>query len=271
MSPAEGFAAGAPRLRVSWADAFSAVHAALDAGLVLHGRDVDAQCDVTAGRERRAVGHDMWITWSYYAGGRQERSEYTSASDLARSLIGNAIVPGILGKVGAWSSAVAAIDKAGIAPSFGERVEHDSSIATASQRAIERTLDRIGWELRSIEVNVATRHARVEVRRAETIVTLDASDRSASVTRERQRVRAETIGPHWNRTRVERLGHELVGRSKHGTFAEGLASLATYMVDNGNGRELASSTIVRLLSMPALPSPDVDPKEEDTHGPPTTT
>lgn len=100
--------------RVSWADAFSAVHAALDAGLVLHGRDDDEQCDVTAGREHRAVGPDTWITWSYYEGGRQERSEYTSASDLARGLIGNAIVPGILGKVGAWSSAAAALDKAGM-------------------------------------------------------------------------------------------------------------------------------------------------------------
>lgn len=270
MSPAECLVAGASRQRVSWADAFSAVHAALDAGLVLHGRDIDAPCDVTAGRERQAIGSDAWITWSYYEGGRQEREEYTSASDLARSLIGNAIVPGILGKVGAWSSAVAAIDKAGITPAFGERVERDGSIATASQRAIERTLDRIGWELRSIEVNAATRHARVEARRAETIVTLDATDRGTSITRERQRVRAETIGPHWNRTRVERLGHELVGRSKHATLAEGLASLATYMVDNGNGRELHASTIVRLLSAPALPSAHAD-HEESAHGPSTPT
>lgn len=270
MSPADGLVAGAPRQRVSWADAFSAVHAALDAGLVLHGRDVDEQRDVTAGRERCAVGFDTWITWSYYEGGRQEREEFTSASDLARSLIGNAIVPGILGKVGAWSSAAAALDKAGIMPAFGERKESDSSIATAPQRAIERALGRIGWELRSIEVNTATRHARVEVRRAETIVTLDASDRGASITRERQRVRVVTIGPHWSRSVQERLGHELIGRSKHGTFAEGLASLATYMIDNGNGHELHTSTIVRLLSSPALPSADAD-HEESAYGPSTAT
>jgi hypothetical protein len=250
--------ADTPRPRVSWADAFSAVHAALDAGLVLHGRDVDERRDVTAGRERRAVGPDAWITWSYYEGGRQEREEYTSASDLARSLIGNAIVPGILGKVGAWSSAIAAIGAA--------------NIVSAPDKAIEKALTRVGWELCSIEIDAVARRARVDVKRDGMFVTLDSSDRETTITRQRQRRSVVTIGPHFNRTTVERLDMEFVGRSKHGTFAEGLTSLATYMVDNGNGRQLHASTIVRLLSMPAVLSADADRTEaESTHGPSTPT
>lgn len=116
----------------------------------------------------------------------------------------------------------------------GSRVERAPSAPVIASRAAV-ALDRLGWILLAADFNLSSGALRVELRRNDGLmVTLDrdASGR-ASLTRERVVHYVTTIGRRGDRSPVDRIRHEFIGRERvHGGPRDALRALSNYVGDN---------------------------------------
>lgn len=121
-----------------------------------------------------------------------------------------------------------------------------------AQRALVRALESAGWRLRAVEIDTHRATARVELVRADgLLVTLDARDGRASITREMTDREVVAVGRRGDRSRAERLHMRFVGRSRHEGVRSALRSLCNYVEDNAPVGKLPRSS-VRALFAPLM-------------------
>lgn len=108
----------------------------------------------------------------------------------------------------------------------------DLSTCLPATRRLEIGLQRLGWRIVSAELDLARETARIELRRDDLVVTFDARNGRASVTRERLRVVTVAVGRRGDRFLAEQIRMEFVGRTKLLGARSGLRWLAHYIADN---------------------------------------
>jgi hypothetical protein len=101
--------------------------------------------------------------------------------------------------------------------------------------ALERTLERAGWQILAVDIDMSSETARIELRRGELFVTFDARNGKASTTRERQEIRTYKAGRKGDIYRAERVHMHFIGRARHDNARDGLSWLAGYLADNSAG------------------------------------
>lgn len=108
------------------------------------------------------------------------------------------------------------------------------NLTPSAQTRLVATLERLGWRLAAAEVNLVANTARVELQRADgLVVTLDARNGRASITRERVRTVTEHCGRRGDRYRAETLHTEFIGRTRHPDgIRSAMRSLCNYVEDN---------------------------------------
>lgn len=103
-----------------------------------------------------------------------------------------------------------------------------------------------GWELRSAEIDMVGRTARIEVSRGGRRVTLDVRHGRASVSRETWGVEQSAVGRRGDRSVVERIVPHFLGRARFESAPLAIRYFADYIDSNGNG-QLIGSHALRLL------------------------
>lgn len=119
-----------------------------------------------------------------------------------------------------------------------------------AQRGLVMGLERLGWSISSVEIDLMKVTARVELRRGDLLVTLDARNGKATTTRERIRTETVLVGRRGDRCPVERLRTEFLGRAHHEGLRSGLRWLSSYVADNSTVQIPASG--VRALFAPLM-------------------
>lgn len=130
---------------------------------------------------------------------------------------------------------------------------------------LSRALAVLGWQCLQADIDTVVHTARVELKRDDgRLVTLDI-DRlgRASITREHVMHTQARIGPHWNRTVVDRLSTLFLGRDRFSDPQGAVRSLAAYVSDNSTGKaSLTSREDAFLLCFKGFPVIDVDPSKK---------
>ncbi len=123
-------------------------------------------------------------------------------------------------------------------------------MATVASRptALVHALESLGWALVAVDSDSDRGTARVCLKSTEgRVLTLDRDHIGRlTLTREQQRATTATVGRKGDRSRVDRVETEFLGRMKFTTPDEAFHYLSGYLVDNGNGKQLPSG-IIRLL------------------------
>lgn len=101
--------------------------------------------------------------------------------------------------------------------------------------ALARTLERAGWQILAVDIDMTRETARIELRRGDTFVTFDARNGKASTTRERQEIRTHKAGRRGDIYRAERVHMHFIGRERHEGARSGLRWLTNYLADNSEG------------------------------------
>jgi hypothetical protein len=122
--------------------------------------------------------------------------------------------------------------------------------ADLAQRHLSRALALLGWQCMQADVDVVARAMRIELKRGDgRLLTLDIRPGHASITREHVVHTQARIGPHWNRTVVDRLSTRFLGRERFSDPRDAALSLAAYVSDNAStGTRLDAGAVVALLS-----------------------
>ena len=107
-----------------------------------------------------------------------------------------------------------------------------AALVASAMRELPARLERIGWVLSSVEIDLANSTARVEVRRGELLVTFDARNGKATTTREQIVTERVVIGRRGDRCPVDRLRTVFLGRAHHEGIRSGLRWLCSYLADN---------------------------------------
>jgi len=123
-----------------------------------------------------------------------------------------------------------------------------------SEVALVAALEGMGWELLTCEIDMHSETARVEIKRFDgRLVTLDARNGKATVTREQQRWTTAKIGRRGDECRVDRLGTEFLGREHCLGPRHALKKMCTYLADNpAPGRPALPAQDVRRLVAPLM-------------------
>lgn len=119
--------------------------------------------------------------------------------------------------------------------------------------ALERTLERAGWQIGAVDVDLVRRTARIELRSGNRLVTFDARNGRAVTTRELVDIQTEKRGRRGDIYRSECIHMRLMGREKHGDAASGLAWLADYIAENSSTALPAGEVRAMLAPVLALP------------------
>lgn len=93
-------------------------------------------------------------------------------------------------------------------------------------------LERIGWILTNVEIDVPSESARIELKRGDLRVVFDCRRGRSTIERERWRVEAERVGRKSDRFVAETRRPEFIGRIKLRGMRAGLRALAHYVADN---------------------------------------
>lgn len=123
-------------------------------------------------------------------------------------------------------------------------------IATGAHTALVRTLERAGWQLLAVDIDMTRETARIELRRGERFVTFDARNGKATTTRERQEIRQERFGRKGDICMVDRVHMHFIGRAHHEGARSGLRWLTNYIADNSSTPLPASE--IRLMLAPMM-------------------
>lgn len=118
----------------------------------------------------------------------------------------------------------------------------------ARRKALTFVAERLGWEVISVEIDLVAQTARVEARRGARLVMLDVRHGRAVVERFDCGETTRPVGRRGDRFSARVLTREFLGRSKHTNPREALATLAGYLVDNGNGEALDAGALLALSS-----------------------
>lgn len=102
----------------------------------------------------------------------------------------------------------------------------------APVRIVAAGLSRLGWEVRSVEIDMIAETARIELKNQSLLVTFDARNGKATTTRETIGVRRALAGRRGDRFIAERLHVSLIGRHRHEGVRSGLRWLAGYVEQN---------------------------------------
>lgn len=97
-------------------------------------------------------------------------------------------------------------------------------------RLAAEALGRLGWDLRSVEIDLVAGRARIVLSRDNDgrLVTFDAGHGRVSVTREERVITHATVGRRGDRCPVERVSYRLLGRERFpGGVRAGLRYLPT--------------------------------------------
>jgi len=123
--------------------------------------------------------------------------------------------------------------------------------ASLAARSCMRALEAIGWQLIAADVDMARGTARVELRHADHMVTLDAdSIGRATVTREIVERAVVTVGRRGDRMPVERVRVRFVARTRHEGPRQAMRWLANYVQDNSTGAQFSARRAFALLMAP---------------------
>lgn len=137
-------------------------------------------------------------------------------------------------------------------PWNGFRVSDGAGLVRSSATVLVATLERAGWQLLSFEVDVDRATARVEILGSNgRLVTLDACNGRATLTREVVSFRTETCGAGGARGRgfrAERLRAEFIGRSQYPGLRSAMRGLAHYLADNAPVAALPRETARKILA-----------------------
>lgn len=118
----------------------------------------------------------------------------------------------------------------------------------ATQRTLVYALERLGWCLTNAEINNHLGTARVELRRGDLLVTLDARNHRATITRERVHTTTEVLGRRGDRYRADRLHTEFLGRTRYDSTQQALQALALYVEDNAAAHSLPTEHVLPILT-----------------------
>ena len=108
-----------------------------------------------------------------------------------------------------------------------------TDLVTQTKAALlERVLDRAGWRLLNVEIDLSSETARVEVRKGDLHVTFDARNGRATLTREIVTLCRvdQLVGS--GRWRPERLHTRFIGRQSYEGVRSGLRAMSNYLADN---------------------------------------
>ncbi len=114
-----------------------------------------------------------------------------------------------------------------------------SALAPSTALALGRArlaLAYSGWELKSVEIDMVGRTARIEVSRGGRHVTLDVRQGKASVSRELWNIEQSTVGRRGDRSVVERIVPYFLGRARFESVQSAIRYFADYIDGNGNGQ-----------------------------------
>lgn len=126
-------------------------------------------------------------------------------------------------------------------------------IAITAAGDLERTMESLGWQLLSVEIDVTAETARIKLSRGNLRVMLDARNGRASITREMMTCTQHRTGRKGDVTVVSRITPVFIGRQACGGVRSGLRTLAHYIADNS---QLAlSHAKARDLFRPLLAAP----------------
>lgn len=116
------------------------------------------------------------------------------------------------------------------------------------------SLERIGWHVLSVEVDLVAESARMELRCGANLVTFDARNGAATTTREVLWSETVVVGRRGDRCRVDRLRTRFIGRERHEGMRSGLRWLAGYIAENGSRSALPKDVrdALRLILTPQL-------------------
>lgn len=140
---------------------------------------------------------------------------------------------------------------------MAERVAALSPSAHVVRARWQYALESMGWELLTCEIDLACAAARIELRCGDRHVTLDAREGRASITRERRVAKSVAVGRRGDRFLAERVGYELIGRTRHEGVRSALRHLCSYVASNGT-RALPPGAVRGLLA-PVMALSEVRP------------
>ena len=112
--------------------------------------------------------------------------------------------------------------------------------ASRAVYALQAGLERLGWSILNIDINLANETARIELRAGSRLVTFDGQRGRSSITRESVEVETVTVGRRGDRCRVDRIRTRFLGRTKVPGVRFGLRVLCNYIADNAPRPALAS-------------------------------
>ena len=121
-----------------------------------------------------------------------------------------------------------------------------SSTALALGR-VRLALACSGWELKSAEIDMVGCTARIEVSRGGRHVTLDVRQGKATVSREVWDIEQATVGRRGDRSVVERIVPNFLGRARFESAQLALRYFADYIEGNGNGQLVGRDAFQLLL------------------------
>lgn len=120
--------------------------------------------------------------------------------------------------------------------------------ADAKLRHVQRSLEALGWTILCADIDLTRETGRVELRRENRLVTLDARNGKASLTRELIGIDTRRVGRRGDIQIVERIQMHLLGRDYCGTgLQSGMRALANYIADNSDVSRLESRNAIRGL------------------------
>lgn len=100
-------------------------------------------------------------------------------------------------------------------------------------RNLERRLEIAGWHVKEIDINVPDGRARIRITSFDGVdVTLDAQHGRASITRDFIGREEVAVGRRGDRSRVERIKPEFLGRTRYEGMRQALRGLADYIASN---------------------------------------
>lgn len=117
-----------------------------------------------------------------------------------------------------------------------------------AQRAIACALERMGWQMLAVDVDMVAETARIEVKRRDgLLVTLDARIGSASITREMMRTETTIVGRRGDRFLAERLRYEFLGRQRYTGVRSATRGLCYYLAENATTTALSAYDVRNLF------------------------
>lgn len=116
--------------------------------------------------------------------------------------------------------------------------------------SLAKGLQSLGWELRAVDVDLDAESCRIEIASGNRLVTFDARNGSASITREIVDHEQVVVGRRGDRMPVNRIRMRLLGRTRCQGLRSGLRELSHYVADNSSA--LITHSAARDLFLPLL-------------------